>query len=98
MTPRIEAPPTLTKGNLTEALLLGIPGGVIGIAVGIGAALLSGSLSDMRPVIVPTSILLAFFPAAGVGAFLEFYPTSKAAHLDLMEARHYEWKSFSGIP
>jgi putative ABC transport system permease protein len=75
---------------LAEALLLSILGGLIGIAVGIGGALLFGSLSDMRTVIVPTSILLAFFSAASVGAFFGFYPANKAAQLDPIEALRYE--------
>ena len=75
---------------LAEALLLSILGGLIGIAVGIGGAVLFGSLSDMRTVIVPTSILLAFFSAASVGAFFGFYPANKAAQLDPIEALRYE--------
>jgi putative ABC transport system permease protein len=75
---------------LAEALLLSILGGVIGIAVGIGGAVLFGKVSDMRTVIVPTSILLAFFSAATVGAFFGFYPANKAAQLDPIEALRYE--------
>jgi putative ABC transport system permease protein len=75
---------------LAEALLLSILGGLIGIAIGIGGAYLFGKLSDMRTVIVPTSILLAFFSAASVGAFFGFYPANKAAQLDPIEALRYE--------
>jgi putative ABC transport system permease protein len=75
---------------LSEALLLSILGGLIGIAIGIGGAYLFGKLSDMRTVIVPTSILLAFFSAATVGAFFGFYPANKAAQLDPIEALRYE--------
>ena len=75
---------------LAEALLLSILGGLMGIAVGVGGALLFGSLSTMRTVIVPTSILLAFFSAASVGAFFGFYPANKAAQLDPIEALRYE--------
>jgi len=75
---------------LAEALLLSIIGGLIGMGVGIGGALLFGSLSDMRTVIVPSSILLAFFSAASVGAFFGFYPANKAAKLDPIEALRYE--------
>jgi putative ABC transport system permease protein len=75
---------------LAEALLLSIVGGLVGIAVGTGGAYLFGSLSDMRTVIVPSSILLAFFSAASVGAFFGFYPANKAAQLDPIEALRYE--------
>ncbi len=75
---------------LAEALLLSIIGGLIGMGVGIGGAVLFGSLSDMRTVIVPSSILLAFGSAATVGAFFGFYPANKAAQLDPIEALRYE--------
>jgi putative ABC transport system permease protein len=75
---------------LAEALLLSIVGGLIGMGVGIGGAILFGSLSDMRTVIVPSSILLAFGSAATVGAFFGFYPANKAAQLDPIEALRYE--------
>ena len=75
---------------LSEALLLSIVGGLIGMGVGIGGAMLFGSVSDMRTVIVPSSILLAFFSAASVGAFFGFYPANKAAQLDPIEALRYE--------
>jgi putative ABC transport system permease protein len=75
---------------LSEALLLSIVGGLIGMGVGIGGAMLFGSLSDMRTVIVPSSILLAFGSAASVGAFFGFYPANKAAQLDPIEALRYE--------
>jgi putative ABC transport system permease protein len=75
---------------LAEALLLSIVGGLIGMGVGIGGAMIFGSVSDMRTVIVPTSILLAFGSAATVGAFFGFYPANKAAQLDPIEALRYE--------
>jgi putative ABC transport system permease protein len=71
---------------LAEALLLSIVGGLIGMGVGIGGAVIFGSLSEMRTVIVPTSILLAFGSAATVGVFFGFYPANKAAQLDPIEA------------
>lgn len=75
---------------LAEALLLSIIGGLIGMGVGMGGAILFGSLSEMRTVIVPSSILLAFGSAATVGAFFGFYPANKAAQLDPIEALRYE--------
>lgn len=75
---------------LTEALLLGIIGGVIGMLTGVGGSWLFGSISDMRTVVVPGSILLAFGSAALVGAFFGYYPANKAARLDPIEALRYE--------
>jgi putative ABC transport system permease protein len=75
---------------LTEALLMSLVGGVIGAAVGIGGSWLFGTLSDMRTVIVPSSILLAFGSAAAVGAFFGFYPANQAARLDPIDALRHE--------
>ena len=75
---------------LTEALLLSIFGGLIGMLTGIGGAYIFGAVSDMRTVVVPSSILLAFGSAATVGAFFGYYPANKAAQLDPIEALRYE--------
>jgi putative ABC transport system permease protein len=75
---------------LTEALLLSVIGGLIGMLVGIGGAYLFGAVSEMRTVIQPASILLAFGSAALVGAFFGYYPASQASQLDPIEALRYE--------
>ncbi len=75
---------------LMEALLLSIFGGIIGLVVGLGGAVLFGSISGMRTVIVPSSVLLAFGSAAAVGVFFGFYPANKAAQLDPIESLRYE--------
>jgi len=75
---------------LTEALLLSVVGGLIGMIVGIGGAYVFGAVSDMRTVIQPASILLAFGSAAVVGVFFGYYPASQAAQLDPIEALRYE--------
>jgi putative ABC transport system permease protein len=75
---------------LTEALLLSIVGGLIGILVGMGGAMIFGALSDMRTVIQASSILLAFGSAAAVGAFFGYYPANQAAQLDPIDALRYE--------
>ena len=75
---------------LTEALMLSIVGGLIGIVVGIGGAYIFGALSDMRTVVQFSSILLAFSSAAIVGAFFGFYPANQAAQLDPIDALRYE--------
>jgi putative ABC transport system permease protein len=75
---------------LTEALMLSIVGGLIGIVVGIGGSYLFGSLSDMRTVVQFSSILLAFSSAAIIGAFFGYYPANQAAQLDPIDALRYE--------
>ena len=66
---------------LTEALMLSLIGGLLGVIIGVGGAYIFSLLSDMRTVIVASSILLAFLSAAVVGIFFGFYPANKAAEL-----------------
>jgi putative ABC transport system permease protein len=75
---------------LAEALLLSLVGGLIGVVVGMGGAYLFGELGEMRTVIVPSAILLAFSSAAAVGIFFGFYPANKASQLDPIEALRHE--------
>ena len=75
---------------LTEALMLSLVGGLIGAIAGVGGAIIFGASGDMRTVIVPSSILLAFFSAAAVGIFFGFFPANKAAQLDPIEALRHE--------
>jgi putative ABC transport system permease protein len=75
---------------LTEALLLSLVGGLIGVAGGVGGSILFGAVGGMRTVVVPSSIFLAFGSAAAVGIFFGFYPANKAAQLDPIEALRHE--------
>ena len=75
---------------LAEALMLSLVGGIIGVAAGVGGSILFGQLGDMRTVLVPLSVGLAFGSAALVGIFFGYYPANKAAQLDPIEALRHE--------
>ena len=75
---------------LSEALLLSLFGGLIGVLLGISGAMIYGSVSSLRTVIVPSSIILAFSSSAAVGIFFGFFPANQAANLDPIEALRYE--------
>jgi putative ABC transport system permease protein len=75
---------------LSEALLLSVIGGLIGILLGVGGSWLFGAVGTMKTVVAPNSIFLAFFSAAAVGAFFGFYPANQAAKLDPIDALRHE--------
>jgi putative ABC transport system permease protein len=75
---------------LSEALLLSLIGGLIGVLAGILGSWIYGAIGDMPTVIVPSSILLAFTSAAAVGVFFGYYPANKAAQLDPIQALRHE--------
>ncbi len=75
---------------LVEAVTLSLIGGLIGIAVGIGASYLVGHFADWRIELSPSAITLAVGFAAAVGVFFGYYPARKAARLSPIEALRYE--------
>jgi putative ABC transport system permease protein len=75
---------------LIEAVILSLVGGLIGVLAGTGGSYLFGQFSDMRTVIVPVSIPLAFGASAVVGIFFGYYPATRAAKLDPIVALRHE--------
>ncbi len=78
---------------LTEAIVLSLLGGFIGVALGVGASKLLKNIkmfSSMNTYVSPESVLLAFSFAAAIGIFFGFYPARKASRLDPIEALRYE--------
>jgi putative ABC transport system permease protein len=82
---------------LLEAVVLSMLGGLIGVAVGIGASIattyavnlfLSGTRWPLAISIQAILISLGF--AASVGVFFGFYPARKASRLDPIESLRYE--------
>ncbi|HOI45383.1 MAG TPA: FtsX-like permease family protein, partial [Candidatus Aminicenantes bacterium] len=78
---------------LTEAVVLSVLGGTIGIAFGVGLSKVLHFIpvfSQMKTSVSAGAIALAFIFAASVGIFFGFYPARKAAKLDPIEALRYE--------
>jgi putative ABC transport system permease protein len=79
---------------LTEAVILSVMGGLIGVALGAGIARLISGLnvgaSPIQAVVAPDSILLATLFSLAVGLFFGIYPAYRAAGLNPIDALRYE--------
>jgi len=76
---------------MIEAVTLSGAGGVIGIILGVGLALVIPVFVDVLPTSVSLwSIMMAFFFSAAVGIFFGVYPARKAALQDPIQALRWE--------
>jgi putative ABC transport system permease protein len=75
---------------LIEAFVLSVLGGLIGILVGTGTAVLLTELAKWPTQISGDAVVIACLFSAGVGIFFGYYPAYKASQLDPIEALRYE--------
>jgi putative ABC transport system permease protein len=75
---------------LIESILLSLLGGVIGISLGIGAAVLLAWAADWPIFVDYSMVAISFLISAAVGVFFGYYPALKASRLDPIEALRYE--------
>jgi putative ABC transport system permease protein len=75
---------------LIEALTLCLLGGVLGILLGIGTAVLLSRVMQWNTLISPMAVGIAFLFSAAVGLFFGIWPARRAAKLDPIVALRYE--------
>lgn len=75
---------------LIESVLLSVTGGLIGVIVGVGAAVGINVFAHWPIQIQSWSVLLSFAVCSATGIFFGWYPAKKAASLDPIEAIRYE--------
>jgi putative ABC transport system permease protein len=75
---------------LVEAVTLSLIGGLIGVALGIGAAMAIAGFAGWRIALSPEAVALAVAFAFVIGVFFGFYPARKAARLNPVEALRFE--------
>jgi putative ABC transport system permease protein len=75
---------------LVEAVTLSLIGGLVGVALGMGAAAVIASFAGWRVQLSAEAVFLAVGFALVIGVFFGFYPARKAARLNPVEALRFE--------
>jgi putative ABC transport system permease protein len=75
---------------LTEAILVSLSGGLLGIVVGVAIPLSVQLFADIKIPISPVAIVVAFGVSCMVGLIFGILPANRAAHLNPTEALRYE--------
>ncbi len=75
---------------LTEATVLSLTGGLIGVAFSFLMVYILNHYTDQTAYIKPQIIMIAFGFAGAIGIFFGFYPARKASALNPIDALRYE--------
>jgi len=80
----------ITLQFLVETVVLSVGGGLVGVVVGIITPIVVSHLSEMKTIVTPWSVLIAFGISGAVGIVFGLYPAKSAAQLDPIEALRHE--------
>jgi putative ABC transport system permease protein len=75
---------------MTEALLLSLIGGLVGVALGWGGALSITKVTGWNTSVPVFAVVLAVGVSAATGMFFGYYPAAKAARLNPIDALRHE--------
>lgn len=75
---------------LAEAVLISVSGGIIGVLLGVLAALLISKFLNIMTIISVFSVIIAFAVSVGVGVIFGYSPAKRASERDPIESLRYE--------
>ena len=75
---------------LSEAILISVTGGAIGVIIGVGLSLIIEKVFDIKTLISFFSVVIAFGVSAAVGVIFGYSPAKRASDRDPIESLRYE--------
>lgn len=75
---------------LSEAILISVTGGFIGVFLGVVLSKLINQFADILTIVSPFSVIVAFGVSAAVGVVFGYSPAKRASERDPIESLRYE--------
>jgi putative ABC transport system permease protein len=75
---------------LSEAVLISVSGGFIGVIMGVILSMLIQQIADINTIVTPFSVIVAFGVSAAVGVIFGYSPAKRASERDPIESLRYE--------
>ncbi len=75
---------------LSEAVLISVTGGLIGVIIGVVASWLITKIAGILTIVSFSSIFVSFFVSASVGVIFGYSPAKRASEKDPIESLRYE--------